>query len=101
VSPKNTGQRVRVPSPKEIATSSSASGNWISSVLYVGGHQEDFGAAGNSSPANPFLTSPARKSAKGKPTLAFLKAFTQAEPDGRYLRLVCNQRKPQPLHIHE
>ena len=78
MSPKNTAQRVRVPSPKEIATSSSASGNWISSVLYVGGHQEDFGAAGNSSPANPFLTSPARKSAKGKPTLAFLRAFTQA-----------------------
>ncbi len=33
--------------------------------LHVGRHQEDLGTAGNASPANPFLTSPARKSAKG------------------------------------
>jgi len=66
-------------SSQETATSSSASGNSISNVLYVGGHQEDFGTFGSDSPASPFLTSPANKSAKGtmsSPTLAFLRAFT-------------------------
>ena len=38
------------------------------------GHLEDFGTVGIGSPDNPFLTSPARKSANGtisSPTLAF------------------------------
>ena len=56
-----------------------SSGNSISRVLYVGGHQEDFGTCSSDSPASPFLTSPASKSAKGtmsSPTLAFSRAFT-------------------------
>jgi hypothetical protein len=70
---------LRTFSSQETATSSSASGNSISRVLYVGGHQEDFGTFGSDSPASPFLTSLASKSAKGtmsSPTLAFSRAFT-------------------------
>jgi len=65
-------------SSQETATSSSASGNSISRVLYLGGHQEDFGTFGSDSPASPFLTSLASKSAKGtmSPTRAFSRAFT-------------------------
>jgi len=45
--------------------------------LNESGYLEDFGTVGIGSPANPFLTSPARKSANGtisSPTLAFSRA---------------------------
>ena len=48
-------------------------------ILIDNSHEELPGTAGNGSPASPFRTSPARKSAKGvmfSPTLAFSRAFT-------------------------
>src|ERR1017187_2511086 len=48
--------------------------------LPMGSHEEEaFGTASKGLPANPFRTSPARKSARGaisSPTLAFSRAFT-------------------------